>query len=200
MTSIDDNGNLVFISQERNNQKVLSQNPYRFISSASGGVPADVLDNHHIYKAINTEIEEELWFSAAQTKREKFREQFLRILENENHNIFMGLSQALSNEVKDDISQIKSSWMLSVALVFWEERRNPEIIFIANTNNAIWDIQKSWQNAEDKEESLSIKWITPEEIETDLKGRESWKEPTIDNHFYMSYIGFLLKGQKLQKK
>ncbi len=200
MTSTDKNGNLVFISQERNNQKVLSQNPHRYVSSASGGVPADIFERGNLYTAINDEIKEELWFSAVKMKQEEFHEKTLRILEEKNHNIFMGISEALTHEIKNKISESKGSWMLSVALVFWKERRNPEIIFIANTDNTIWEIQKSWQNAEDRDESLSIKWITLEEIETDLKGRESWKEPTIDNHFYMSYIGFLLKGQKLQKK
>ncbi len=204
MSSSDKNWNPVFISQERNNATTLTQNQNKYIASASWWVPAKLLENwDNLNTAINKEIEEELWLNSVNLRQKEVSEKARNILNKDPHNIIMWVKSVLSSALKDritnEISNVKNSWTIPMALVMEEARRNPEIVFISNVDSTLEEIQESWKNAEDKNESLSIKWITLDEIEKDLKLRENRKQPIIDDHFYMSYFGFLLKWKDIQK-
>lgn len=195
----------VFISQERNNSKVLSQNSNKFIASASWWISMDfVLNNKTIEWAINNEIEEELWINPlelnneelmAQTKDSVFSIVSKKDVSKWVYWIQTILNNVLSSKIKDELWLY--SWVIWVWLVMEEARRNPEIIFISNINKNIEYIQKSWETAEDKDESLSIKWISLDDINKDLDIRSKWWKPNIDNHFYMSYLWYLMKSEKM---
>ena len=83
--------------------------------------------------------------------------------------------------------------LLPWALVFEEKRRNPEFVFIWQVWFTLEEVIKHWENAEDKDESLSIRWFTLSEIYQEIERRKNWWEKQIDDHFFMSFIWYLMK-------
>lgn len=199
---------MVFIAQERNNATTLTQNKSRYIASASGAVDYSVfslwtgLDILH--DAVGAEVEEELWVNPirSQLTKETIHARTKWWVEG----ILEGRSEyqkihALWDILNQEWMQIlgRELWLdanlLPAALVMEEKRRNPEFIFLWRAGYSIEEIRKFWEHAESKDESLSIRWITFQDIVTELERRKNWWENMIDNHFFMSYIGFLIKGK-----
>lgn len=197
MGAKDDDGNHIFIAQERNNAAVLSQNANKYIASASGGIPLDMLQWENLFReAINSEIEEELWIIANPVHANRLIEHILKrsknVMEEKLDNIYK-VKEGMSDILSKKLEKMWIQWgVLPVALVMEEARRNPEIIFIANTDHALSEIQKSWKDAKGKDEALSIWGFSVQEIEADIIRRKERKQPKIDNHFFMSYFGYML--------
>ena len=201
LTSHNEAWDIVFVSQERNNATTLSQNPFKFIASASWWIPYKLVqDWHRLHSAIKDEIQEELWLESANLLPDEvvnwFKNQIWWVIENK-YNVINAknvLLQALRYRISKELwvtdNKNMYSWTIWVALVMEEARRNPEIVFISHTDLSLEEIKESWAKSKDKDESLNIAWITIEQIEKDLELRRNWKSPIIDNHFYMSFLWY----------
>ncbi len=202
----DNKWNLVFIAQERNNATTLSQNNAKFISSASGAVDFKLFSSWEnldlLHNAVGAEVEEELWINPIRSQlsketlhaRTKWWVESILEGKSEYHRIH-ALGDILSQEWMQILG--RELWLdanlLPAALVMEEKRRNPEFIFLWKAGYSVPDIQKFWQTAESRDESLSIRWITYQEILEELENRKNGWEKKIDDHFFMSYIWFLMK-------
>ncbi len=209
MTS-DEKWNTIFISQERNNASTLSQNSAKYIASASWAVDYSLFTNEWklstISDAIHSEIVEELWIDPINSKIDentlisRTKKHTDAILDN---NRDYEKIQIIGNLLKEEWYEIlwRELWLeaniLPRALVMEEKRRNPEFTFLWKVGFSLDEIKKSWELAESKEESLSIRWITFDEIEKELENRKKWWEKTIDDHFFMSYIWYLIKSEEI---
>ncbi len=189
--------NIEFVSQERNNKKVLSENKSNFIASASWWVPISILEWKNIkswlIKQMNNEIQEEIWLNSKIIDNIILWDLNNNDIDNWIKIIWDWIITWLKKIIKNELWNEDFSWLIPVWLVIEEKRRNPEVIFIAATDKSINYIKSKWEQAKDKDESLSIKWITLNEIIEDLERRKKWKNPKIDNHFYMSFLWFILK-------
>lgn len=195
---------IVFIAQERNNATTLSQNPNKFIASASWWVPVAIFDRHNDLWALNhamwDEVKEELWVKPAHSSLTEdeikwaVTQNISQILSwNEEYQRIWILWETLSEEWKKILW--RELWLdanlLPTALVFEEHRRNPEFVFLWKVWFTLEEVIEHWKNAEDKDESLSIRWFTLEEIHQELERRKNWWEKQIDDHFFMSFIWYL---------
>lgn len=210
LITTDSDNNNIFISQERNNSSTLSQNSAKYIASASWAVDYNLFTNEWklttITEAIHSEIIEELWIDSINSKINKetliskTKKNTDSIL---NNDLNYRKIQILSNLLKEEWYEIlwRELWLeaniLPWALVMEEKRRNPEFTFLWKIWYNLDEIKKSWENASSKEESLSIKWITFDEIKKELDNREKWLEKTIDDHFFMSYLWYLIKLEEI---
>lgn len=200
------NWEIVFIAQERNNAKTLSQNANKFIASASWWVPVSIFDKHGDLWALNhamwDEVKEELWVSPTHSSLTEdeikwtVKQDISQILWwNREYQKIWILWDALNEEWKKILW--RELWLdanlLPVALVFEELRRNPEFIFIWQVWFTFEEVIEHWENAEDKDESLSIRWFTLSEIYQEIERRKNWWEKQIDDHFFMSFIWYLMK-------
>lgn len=207
LITMDKNGNTIFISQERNNSATLSQNNAKYIASASWAVDYELFSWWGtlglLHTSIDAEIQEELWINSVQSSLTQDW-----IINHTKLNIWWVVAQG------DNYNKINIVWsllhqegfeilwrelwleanLLPAALVMEDKRRNPEFIFLWKVWYTIENIRKSWEKAKSKDESLSIKWISYEEILEELENRKNWWEKKIDDHFFMSYIWFLLKS------
>lgn len=200
---------IVFIAQERNNATTLSQNVNKFIASASWGVPVSIFDKHRNLWALNDamwdEVREELWVSPIHSLLTQdevkwlVRQHVAQILSWKEQYIKISiLWETLNNEWKKILW--RELWLdanlLPVALVFKELRRNPEFIFIWKVWLTLEEVIEHWKNAEDKDESLSVRWFTLDEIQEELERRKDWYEKQIDDHFFMSFLWYLMTISK----
>lgn len=194
------NWNLVFIAQERNNSTTLTQR-WRFVSSASWAVDYETFSNWwHLWllnTAIASEVEEELWINPLISNISKDTIlQTVEILDQWDHyKAVKSLWDLLSQEWH--MILWRELWLdanfMPVALVMEEKRRNPEFIFLWKVWYTIEQVQQAWQDAEWKDESLSIVWISYQEVLEELNNRKNLWIQQIDNHFLMSYIWYLIK-------
>lgn len=213
LMTTDKNGNLIFISQERNNATTLSQNNARYIASASWAVDFKMFENgenlHLLHSAVGQEVQEELWIYPlkSQLSQEKITSEIkgriTSLLDNTEYEQVQILWNILHQEWHDILGRELGLEvnLLPSALVMEEKRRNPEFIFLGKVGYSVEQIKDFWEMADSKDESLSIRGISYQDIQEEIKNRKNGWEKQIDDHFFMSYIWFLLKitSQELEK-
>lgn len=213
LMTTDKNWNLIFLSQERNNATTLSQNNARYIASASWAVDFKLFEKgenlHLLHSAVGQEVKEELWIHSlkSQLSQEQIiseiKGKITSILDNTEYEQVQILWNILHQEWRDILGRelgLEAN-LLPSALVMEEKRRNPEFIFLGKVGYSVEQIKDFWQMADSKEESLSIRGISYQDIQEEIKNRKNGWEKQIDDHFFMSYIWFLLKitPQELEK-
>lgn len=180
----NNNGKPIIIGQVRNNTTTLTQrDSQKVVASASGAISLEREAENILSGAASDEIEEELWLSASEMTEIFIKRKISTIL---------WWDAALWNNAWSTFQRelgiaSQSAFFRPSCLVIEERRLNPEIICHAvETDMTLEEIQSSWENAQDKDESLAIKWITFKEIQQNL----NWEITTLDPHFIMSLLGW----------
>lgn len=196
---------IVFVAQERNNASTLTQRS-KFIASASWAVWISTFESFKDLSALNhaawEEVREELWVSPIHSSLTEdeikwaVTQNVSQVLWwNEDYRRIWVLWETLKKEWLNILW--RELWLdanlLPWALVFEEKRRNPEFVFIWQVWFTLEEVIEHWENAEDKDESLSIGWFTLSEIYQEIERRKNWWEKQIDDHFFMSFIWYLMK-------
>lgn len=160
------------IAQDRNNTTTLTQRDNgRVVASASWAININKW-SADIEAAAQEEVQEELWLSSN-----------IHYLPKTTNALFTWELDPIHRElwISKKECDFEPRW-----LVMETYRMNPEVICSGYTEKDITQIQELWKTAESQYESLSIEWISLDEVGDNL----SWEKETLWKHFLMSLLAW----------